>query len=184
MAGYQQASSSRNIHAHSTGTAVGIQTYETRSLEEVEALVKHAIWSNCSQLKEINVDRSKSGSGHEMKLKYDNIGGNNVKEIDPKCVLRKSAKYWEYKSTSILYQNLLDTTVPVEVLEVSHTFLSSHRVIKLCHGSGYSSMNKTIQEALIQVRLASAYTCQLQDLAIRKGSIHIYEVELMMEKLD
>lgn len=55
--------------------------------------------------------------------------------------------------------------------------------MKLYRYQGCSHLNKIIKEALIQVRLASAYTCHLLDVSIRKSN-HLFEVALMMERLE
>lgn len=71
----------------------------------------------------------------------------------------------------------------MEVLEASHSLLSFHTVVKLYH-CGFSNINSCIQEALLQIKLASAYTCKLLDIFIRKGSKNLFQVGLVMEKLE
>lgn len=78
-----------------TDQTVSTQTCETSSLEEVEALIKCAIWSRCSkpgQLINISMNCSEFGNSRpEVKLKFNNLGGNSVKEFSTKSSLQQQA---------------------------------------------------------------------------------------------
>ena len=49
--------------------------------------------------------------------------------------------------------------------------------------SGFSSLNKVLQEALLQTKMACAFTCKLLSISIRRGE-GMFKVGLIMEKLE
>lgn len=187
MSGGNQAAPSRDLQFDSTDKVVGTQTCEVSSLREVEVLVKYAIWERRVQIEEliaINVNRSKSErGGFEIRFEYDHFEENSVKGFDTKIIMQQQqeSEYYLSDSTQPLYQKV-DTVVPVDVLVASHSLLSFPAVIKLYH-CGFSNINRFIQEALLQVKLTSSYTCKLLDIFIRKGSKDLFEVGLVMERL-
>lgn len=162
----------------STDKAVSTQICEVRSPEQLGLLIKCAIWNRFSQPGElIAIKVIRRSGGYEVKLKYENSEG----EFAPTNIFQQVVE--DYKSApKPLYQNL-DKVVPVEVLEASHSVLAFPAVIKLYH-CGFSNINRLIQEALLQVRLASTYTCKLLDLFVRKGSKTVFQVGLVMERLE
>lgn len=182
MAGYEQAAPSKDLP--STDAVADTQTCEASYLEEVEALLKFAIFRRHSELRAIFVDCSRSGHRkQEVKLKFNRFEASSAQEFTVANAIQQEKKYGKYQPTMTLYQKLA-TAIPIEVLETKHAIVAFCNVIKLIHCDGYANINIAIQEALIQARLASAYTCKLQDLFIRKGSQKFFKVGLVMEKLD
>lgn len=175
----------KSLQVEHTSKLVTVQTHTASSLEEVEVLVKSAIWSSCSpgRLIAINVNRGKS-TGYEVKWKFETLGEENDEEVVNCSIEQREIGVENYKSekTKPIYQNL-SNLVPVEVLEASHTYISFPTVIKLYHCE-FSNISNVIQETIMQVRLASAYSCKLLDIFIRKGSKRLLEVGLVMEKLE
>lgn len=64
---------------------------------------------------------------------------------------------YELASAVPLYQNQKDNIISAEVIKVSNQNLTLPVLMELNHCRSFSYMNKVIQEALIQVRLASIY---------------------------
>lgn len=182
-----QAAPFQDLQPDSTEGTLTTQTCKVNSFEEVEAVIKLAIWNRCSgseTLFAINIEKNKSeSSGYEVKLIYDSLDSGSSKEIVPKHMLRHQG-FEDYKpaNTCPLHQNH-DNIVQVKVLEASHSVFPFPAVIKLYH-CGFFNINSLIQEALIQVKLTSAYTCKLLDLFIHEISNHSFEVGLVMERLE
>ena len=55
--------------------------------------------------------------------------------------------------------------------------------VKLYH-YGFCNLNGPIQEALLRMKVDSAYTCRLLDISICKSSKDLFEVGLVMERLE
>lgn len=108
----------------------------------------------------------------------------NSQEFQRKIIVNRRVKAEECKSASEvpLYTNK-DNIVEVEVLETTFGVLAFPSVIKLYH-CGFFNIDHIIQEALLQIRVASRYSCKLFDLSIRKGSKSLFEVRLVMERLE
>lgn len=160
-----------------------------KSLQEAESLIKATIWrtsDSSERLLNIKVASSLSVRGeYRVEMVFESLRQVASQE---KASKNTSQPVWleeyEQASTDLLYQTPKGKLLPVEILEASAKDLALPAVMKLYYCSSSSYMNKVIQEALLQVRVSSAYTCKLLNLYISRGSIHLFEVKLMMEKLE
>lgn len=158
---------------------------QVKSLDEVVSEVKSAIWKTYSSpehLLQAKVSPNLDVKGeYAIELVFDTARQEDLQEnkhITQQVWLEK----YELASTVPIYQNK-DNYMQVEVLEASVQGLALPAVMKLYYCRGFSYLNKILQEALLQVRLASAYTCKLLNVYICRGSIHMFEVRLIMERL-
>lgn len=181
MSGYGQVAPPNVLQPDSADKAMSVQT-----IEEIGAVVKAAIWSGCSQFKRIlsiHTKYMKPGYKIEslfMDQKRIDLQGSNREQF----IAQRQIGLDEYQaSTKLLYQNI-ENILQVEVREASHWLLLIPTVLKLYHCQGCADLNKVIQEALIQFTLSSVYTCRLLDFFIHKGRNRLFEVGLVMERLD
>lgn len=180
MADQAQAPLPLSSQSESTSKTLVTQAVTLSSLEEVEKLVKSAIWSGITLGRIVAVEVALSRLGeYRMEWVFETLREPNQLEVS-----HLQSKFVEctLASTQPLYRSH-GTVVQVEVLEALFGFLAAPAVIKLYH-CGFANVNSVIQEALIQVRLTSAYTCKLIDMFIRTGSKDKLEVGLVMERLE
>lgn len=85
--------------------------------------------------------------------------------------------------TGPLYQKL-DHVMRVEAWEGSSLLLQIPAIVKVYRCQYFWILDSVIQEALIQFTLTSPYTCKLLDLSIRSGSKRLFEVGLVIERLE
>lgn len=188
MAGEGKAPLPRHTNSESSGKATVEHVFKVNSLGEIEDLVKSAIWMGyCipGRLVAIHFDRKlPKESTYKVKWKFETSQSINPQDFERKFVVNLSMKAGECKSASSvpLYTNK-DTSVKMEVLTARLGVLATPVVIKTYH-CGFCNINDFIREALLQVRLTSDYTCQLLDFSICKGSEQLFEVRLIMERLE
>lgn len=182
MSGYHQAAPPSDPHPQSTGNRTMGVVYTRKSLGEVETLVKSAIWNTSNMPEEllaIEVSGYRLGKdGYIVTLTYENSGVEEAEEIKKRRLIKRQMDMEEYKlaSKGTLYQNQ-ENIMHVEVLFIP-------TVIKIHRCKSLSYLSKAIQEALVQGRLANAYSCKMLDLFIRRDSEGMYEMGLVMEALD
>lgn len=91
------------------------------------------------------------------------LGGKNSSEPKPLCTQ--------------------DNVVKTEVLETTIGMPPRAAIIKR-YQCGPSNFSIPIKEALLQERVRSKHTCRLLDINICRGSSALFQVELVMEKLE
>lgn len=188
MGDREQASMALHLSPEDIGKTLVVQDIEVNSLEEVESQVKFAIWKGYvhESLMAIHVARSKSeNSKYTVELVFETSREINPQELDNKSIQNQRLGFegYKYARSEPLYQNY-NNIVQVEVLETSVGVLALPVVIKWNRCNSLSPLKKLIQEALIQIRVAGTYTCKLMDIFILRGSKHLLEVGLMIERLE
>lgn len=188
MADANQAPLSGQPHSKAMGKVRVVQVFKVNSIEEVEDRVKSEIWrSSCipGRLVAIQIARGSSGeSKYRVEWVLETSQAISLQAFDRKVTLYGRVKAEESLSafTAPIYANN-DSIVQVEVFEAKFEVPAVTAVIKVYH-CGFANINYLIQEALLQMRLASTYTCELFDLYIRKSSKNLFEVGLVMERLE
>lgn len=160
------------------------QVIKVKSLVQIEKKVRSAIWRPFGppgRLFDIKV----SLNPYIVKLVFETSGQVFPLETEEKT---KVQHVWfeEYESTpttDLLYKNP-ERVMAVEVQETSVQGLALPVVRKLCQCQGCLHLNDAIREAFLQVRVASAYSCKLLNLYISRGSGCLFEVGLILEKLN
>lgn len=166
-----------------------VKAIRLKSLGQVEKEVKAAIWrpfGSSGTLLDVNVSLNPHAEDkYIVKLMFETLGQVSPLETEEKD---KVQQVWleEYESTPAtypLYQNS-ERIMAVKVQKASVQGLALPAVMKLYYCRGCSDLNDVIREAFLQVRVASVYTCRLLNLYIGRGSRCLFEVRLMMERLD
>ena len=173
---------------HIPADARVVKVYESNSIEEVSSLVKQAFHSICfsGRLLAIHIVQGKSGQKkYEVICVFDNPERRNFEEFDKENLIaqqRIGLEDYPAAPNKPLYERR-DDLIQVEVLAASVGVITLPAVIKRFYCKGLFYVNECIQEALVQTRLSSAYTCKLLDFSIRLGERCWLEVELVMERL-
>jgi len=163
--------------------ALVVKAYEKDSIEEVSSLIKQTIRSVCLSrcLQAIQIARVKKK--YEVKCVFENPGRMNLEEFEnliaPQIFGLDDSQATPNKR---LYENRAGY-IQVEVYAASIGVIPRPVVVKRYYCIDISSVNKCIQEVLLQTRLSSAYTCRLLDFSLRLCERCLLEVELVMEIL-
>lgn len=186
MSGYDLGIQPNILRPDTNDTAMCTQTYEVCSYEEIEGIVKAAIWRRCNSFDQLSsIQIKEMMPGYKIELTYTSLREVSLQAFGKdNLTINRRIEYGDYRiaSTSPLHQKE-DLSLQAEVRDVTHSPLPLSAIMKLYH-CDLSSLNMVIQEALIQATLSSAYTRKLLDFSIRKGSNHSFEVGLVMERLE
>jgi len=177
---------SKSATPTTSAEAMVVKTYESNSIEEVNSLVKQTIRSIClsGRLLAIRIVQGKGKKRYEVKCVFDNVGRRTIEEFDKEVLIAQQGiglEDYRIAPNELLYVNR-EGRLQVEVLVASVGVIAMPVVIKRYYCDGLFSVNDSLQETLLQIRLSSAYTCMLLDFSIRRGE-GCWLVELVMERL-
>lgn len=168
-----------------------LKAYDHLSLEEVDSLLKSAIRMHRSSgrvagpLLAVQVGRCRAAQGYDVEWVFANTRGRDIQEFATDSVLsglKVGLEEYELVQKPPIYENKANI-VKVEIVEATIGLPPRPVVIKLYH-SDFANIERILQEALLQVKAASAFTCRLLDISIRRGFIDFLEVGLVMERLE
>lgn len=166
-----------------------LKSYERSILVEVDALLKSAIGliragsGLPSPLLTLQVFRSQKG--YQVELVFEDLAGKEPEDFAKAGLLPEFVSgldEYTLGQTQPLYQNPNNVS-NVKVIEATLGLPARLVVIKLYH-CGYYNINLPIQEALLQRIAASTYVCKLLDVSLSKSSESLFQVGLVLERLD